>query len=83
MGQQRLRSSCPYLVSMVLIVRWVVSQLHSRTIILGIWERITQHQWEKIEAGNEIDSIYMAEGAKYSTVESVPRSSWAPAPLQR
>lgn len=69
MDQQWLRSSYTYLASMVLIVCWVVSRPHTRTIILGDsysmsmgrerWKIIVQCQWEERDAGNEIDTLYV------------------------
>lgn len=59
MDHQWPRSSYMYLASMALIACWVVSQPHARTIIFGDWERMIQCQWEKRNAGNETDILYV------------------------
>lgn len=71
MDQQWLRSSYTYLASMVLIVCWIVSQPHIRTIISGGWKRIIQHQREGRDAGNETDTLYVCVGEGMETKSEV------------
>ena len=60
-----------YLASMALIIYWVVSQPHTRTIILGDWKRIIQCQWEERNAGNETDILYVCQGVGRSEEDKV------------